>query len=391
MNPWHMQAEALRERLISWRRDFHQHPELAFHEERTAAIIAQHLTGLGYEVQTGIAETGVVGLLRGSSPGPTVLFRFDMDALKVTEETGAEYASLTPGCMHACGHDGHMAMGMGLAELFTSQREALHGTLELVFQPAEEGGNGAERMVEEGLLDKPRPDVAICSHLWLLKPVGTVDITAGPVMAAADLWSAVIRGRGGHGAMPEQAADPIVAAAHVVTALQSVVSRNVSPLETAVVTVGAIHGGDAFNVIPPEVKLLGTLRTYAPATREVVVRRAREILEGVAAAHGTSAEWRLKALSPPVINDPAVTQVVRQAAEAVLGAAQVTSGEHTMGSEDAAFFLSQVPGCYFFIGARNEERGLVAPHHNPHFDFDEEALVLGLAVLAEVAGTYLLG
>ena len=390
MNPWHMQAQNLRDRLISWRRDFHRHPELSFHEERTAASVAQHLAALGYEVRTGVAKTGVVGLLRGSAPGPAVLFRFDMDALKIVEESGADYASQVAGAMHACGHDGHVAMGMGLAELFAGQREALRGTLKLVFQPAEEGGNGAERMVQEGVLDNPRTDVAICSHLWLRKPVGTVDVTAGPVMAASDKWTAVIRGRGGHGAMPEQTVDPIVAAAQVITALQSVVSRNVSALETAVVTVGSIHGGEVFNVIPPEVKLVGTLRTFAPQTRETVVRRAREVVEGVAAACGASAEWQVKPLTPPVINDPAVTQAVREAAASVLGAPQVTSGERTMGSEDAALFLSQVPGCYFFIGGRNEVRGLVAPHHNPHFDFDEEALVIGLAVLAEVAARYLL-
>jgi len=383
------EARGMRDRLIAWRRDFHRHPELAFQEHRTAGIVAEHLERLGYRVRTGVAETGVIGVLEGARSGPVVMFRFDMDGLPVTEETGAEYASEVPGRMHACGHDGHVAMGMGLAELLAAHRAEMTGTAKLLFQPAEEGGNGAERMVEEGALKNPRPDVFIATHVWIEKPVGTVDVTPGPVMAAAEKWDCTIRGQGGHGALPHQAVDPIVAAAQVVTALQTVVSRNVSPLDTAVVTVGSIHGGDAFNVIPPQVEMTGTIRTYEPATRDVVLRRVREVIEGVAAACGASAELEVTPLTPAVINDPEVTEMVRRAAEAVVGAEMVSSGERTMGSEDAAFFMQEVPGCYFFLGAANQEKGLTAPHHNPRFDFDEEALALGLAILAQTATFYL--
>jgi amidohydrolase len=373
------EAERLRERLIGWRRDFHRHPELAFEERRTAEIVADHLRRLGYQVQTGVAKTGVVGLLEGARPGPVVMVRFDMDALLVTEETGAEYASEVPGRMHACGHDGHVAMGMGLAELMAARRDEMAGTLKLVFQPAEEGGNGAEVMVKEGVLKDPRPDVFLATHVWNERPVGT-----------AEKFTCVVKGRGGHGALPHLAVDPIVASAQVIAALQTVVSRNVSPLDTAVVSVGSIHGGDAFNVIPPQVEMTGTIRTYEPFTRETVLRRVREVVEGVSAACGAEAELEIQPLTPAVINDADIAEVVRKAAEAVLGPERVTSGERTMGSEDAAFFMEEVPGCYFFLGSANADKGLDAPHHNPRFDFDEEALVLGVAILAQAAAFYLL-
>lgn len=390
MNEFYAAAVGRREALVAWRRDFHRHPELAYQEERTAGIVAAHLERLGYRVRTGVGKTGVVGVLEGSRPGPVVMVRFDMDALPIQEETGAEYASTIPGRMHACGHDGHVAMGMGLAELFAGWRDRMAGTLKVIFQPAEEGGNGAEAMIRDGVLEDPRPDVFLAAHLWNDRPVGSVDVTPGPVMAAAEKWTCVVRGQGGHGALPHQTVDPIVTAAHAVVALQTIVSRNVSPLETAVVTVGAIHGGDAFNVIPAQVELTGTIRTYEPSARETAVRRLREILRGVAATFGASAEVEVVPLTPAVINDYQVTSAVRRAAEAVLGPERVTSGERTMGSEDAAFFMREVPGCYFFVGAANPARGLAAPHHNPRFDFDEEAMVIGLAILAQAAAFYLL-
>ncbi len=390
MNEFRAAAASLRDKLVAWRRDFHRHPELAYAEERTAGIVAAHLERLGYWVHTGVGKTGVIGVLEGARSGPVVMVRFDMDALPITEETGAEYASTVPGRMHACGHDGHVAMGMGLAELLTAYRDRMAGTVKLIFQPAEEGGNGAAAMMEDGALEDPRPDVFLAAHIWADRPVGSVDVTPGPVMAAAERWTCVVRGQGGHGALPHQTVDPIVAAAYMIAALQTVVSRNVSPMETAVVTVGAVHGGDAFNVIPVQVEMTGTIRTYEPSAREVVLRRMREVLEGVAAACGAQAELEITPLTPAVINDYAVTSVVRRAAEAILGPEPVTSGERTMGSEDAAFFMRQVPGCYFFVGAANPARGLGAPHHNPRFDFDEEAMEIGLSILAQAVGFYLL-
>jgi amidohydrolase len=383
-------AQALRQQLIDWRRDFHRHPELGFQEHRSAGIISGRLRALGYQVQTAIAKTGVVGLLEGKQPGPVVMVRFDMDALPIMEENETDYVSQNPGVMHACGHDGHMAMGLGVATLMAQRRDDMRGTLKIIFQPGEEGMNGAEVMVKEGVLENPRPDVFLATHVWNNKPAGTVDVTPGAVMAAAEKWDCVVQGKGGHGAAPEQTTDPIVATAQIVNALQTIVSRNVDPLETAVVSVGSVHGGDAFNVIPPRVELSGTVRTFNPQIREMVLRRMSEIIEGVAGACGTQAELKITPLTPAVVNDAGVTRVVRAAAEAVAGAENVTTDERTMGSEDAAFFMREVPGCYFFLGSANPECGLDAPHHNPRFDFDEDVLPIGVAILMRALEHYLL-
>ncbi|MBN1812051.1 MAG: amidohydrolase [Anaerolineae bacterium] len=383
-------AQALRQQLIDWRRDFHRHPELGFQEHRSAGIITEQLRALGYQVQTGIAKTGVVGLLEGKQPGPVVMARFDMDALPITEENETDYVSQNPGVMHACGHDGHMAMGLGVATLMAQRRDEMQGTLKIIFQPGEEGMNGAEMMVEEGVLEDPRADVFLATHVWNDKPAGTVDVTPGAVMAAAEKWDCVVQGKGGHGAAPEQTTDPIVATAQIVTALQTIVSRNVDPLETAVVSVGSVHGGDAFNVIPPRVELNGTIRTFNPQIREMVLRRMGEIVEGIAEACGAQAELKITPLTPAVINDVEAAGVVRAAAEAVVGPENVTTDERTMGSEDAAFFMQEVPGCYFFLGSANPERGLDAPHHNPRFDFDEDVLPIGVAILVRALAHYLL-
>ena len=383
-------AAALRQQLVAWRRDFHMHPELGFQEHRSAGLIADQLRELGYRVQTGVATTGVVGLLEGRRPGPVVMLRFDMDALPLAEENEVEYASQNPGVMHACGHDAHMAMGLGVATLLAQHLDEMAGTLKLVFQPGEEGMNGAEVMVQAGVMEDPRPDVFLATHVWNDAPVGTLNVSPGAVMAAAEKWTCTVRGSGGHGAMPHQTVDPIVAVAQIVSALQTVVSRNVSPLETAVVTVGTVHGGHAFNIIPAQVDLSGTIRTYSPQVREMVLRRVREVVQGVAAACGVVADLEITRLTPAVVNDADVASVVRAAAEAVVGPEHVLSGGRTMGSEDAACFMQDVPGCYFFVGSANPERGLNAPHHNPRFDLDEDALVLGVAVALHALAHYLL-
>ncbi len=377
------EAQALRQQLVAWRRDFHRHPELALQEHRSADVIAQELRRLGYDVQTGVAHTGVVALLKADQPGPVVMARFDMDALPILEANDTDYVSQNEGVMHACGHDGHMAIGLGVATLIARHRDRLSGTVKLVFQPGEEGASGAPLMVEAGVLENPRPDVALIAHIWNEQPVGTVDVTPGPVMAAAHRWTCTVHGQGGHGALPHLAVDPIVAASHIVVALQAVVSRSVSPLETAVLTVGSFHAGDAFNVIPEHAHLTGTVRTYDAPVRDKVLRRLREVVERVAAAHQALADLQIEHLTPAVVNDPAVVELVRQAATAVVGPEAVTSGRRTMGSEDAAYFTREVPGCYFFLGSANPERGLDAPHHNPRFDFDEGVLPIGVAVMTE--------
>lgn len=382
-------AEALRQEMIATRRDLHRHPELGFQEVRTAGIVARRLAELGLEVQTGIARTGVVGLLEGGRKGPTLMLRFDMDALPIQERNETEYASQVPGVMHACGHDGHVAIGLAVARLLAQERRRLAGRVKFVFQPGEEGWGGAEMMIREGVLENPRPALALGLHLWNDAPIGRIAVTAGPTMAAAEKWQCTLRGRGSHAAQPHLGADPIVAAAHMVAALQTIVARNVSPEAVAVVTVGTLHAGDAFNVIPAEATLSGTIRTYEPEVRERVLARFRAIVEGIAATFETAAELEITALTPALINDPAACALVSEAAVAVVGQENVESGRRWMASEDMALFLREVPGCFFFVGSANPERGLNAPHHTPHFDVDEAALPLAAAVMAGAAWRYL--
>lgn len=364
------------------RRDFHRHPELGFQEFRTAGVIARELTALGLEVTSGVGKTGVVAMLEGGSPGPVVMLRFDMDALPITEETGAEYASQNPGVMHACGHDGHTAIGLTVARLLQAHRQDLAGSVKLVFQPAEEGMRGAEGMIADGVLENPHPDMALGLHLWNDRPVGWLGVAAGPVMASSDIFTVQITGKGGHGAIPNLAVDPVLAASQTVLALQSIVARNVSPLQTAVVSVTAIRGGEAFNVIPQTVELKGTLRTFDPSVRQLVVRRFEEIVYSTAAAMGCHAEIELQSLTPALINDAQVTGRVQQVAQAVLPDDTLEQSFSTMGAEDMAEFLQRIPGCFFFVGSANAEKGLDAPHHHPHFDVDERALPCGAALLA---------
>jgi len=379
------EAESISGSLTAWRRDLHQHPELGFHEQRTAGIIAQSLRDLGLEVQTGVAETGVVALLEGGRPGRTLLLRWDMDALLIVEATGAAYASLEPGKMHACGHDGHVAIGLGVARLLYAQRKALPGRIKLVFQPAEEGLGGAERMIASGVLESPTPEIALGVHLWNSRPVGWVGITDGPMMAGAELVEIEIQGSGGHGAAPHQAQDPVVAAAQVISALQTVVARNVDPRATAVVSITQVHGGEAFNVIPERAVLRGTIRTFKPDVRQTVLRRVEQVAAGVAGAMDCTARVRLTPLTPPVVNDPRIAGRVRAVARRVLPGTSIDESERSMVSEDMAFFLQSVPGCFVFVGSANAARGLDAPHHNPGFDFDEAALPRAVALLAAAA------
>ncbi len=273
MNDIFDQANELFEYTRELRRDLHQHPELGYHEVRTAGIVARELGQLGLEVTTGVAETGVVALLEGSQPGPVALLRFDMDALPIQEETGAEFSSLNPGVMHACGHDGHVAIGLTVARILHERREQIKGAVKLVFQPAEEGLGGAERMMEAGVLNLPQVDYTLALHVWNERPVGWVGVTTGPLMAGADIFDVRIDGKGGHGALPQELVDPVVAAAQIISGLQTIVSRNISPLDTAVVSVCRLRAGEAFNVIPQFVEFGGTLRTFEPAVREKVVER----------------------------------------------------------------------------------------------------------------------
>jgi amidohydrolase len=373
--------------VIADRRHLHRHPELGFEEFETARLVTERLQSLGVEeIRTGIAVTGVTGLIRGakpaSGPGRVVLLRADMDALPIHEENAVDYRSEIDGKMHACGHDAHTAMLLGIARLLSDRRDEFSGTVKVLFQPAEEGGGGARVMIEQGVLEDPHVDFVLGMHMAQQLPLGKIEARGGPVMAAADRFSAVIQGKGGHGAQPHLCVDPISVGAQIVTALQTIVGREVDPTKEAVVTVGAFIAGEASNVIPDTAELRGTLRSFDPAVREQIGRRVGEIVTGVSATHGATADYRYLPGYPPTINDPEMTAMVRDVAAAVLGEEHVSEGPLHMGAEDFSYFLEQRPGSFFFVGSSNEEKGLTWGHHHPRFDIDEASLAIGMEVMA---------
>lgn len=383
------EAEGLFDEMVRVRRDLHRHPELGFQETRTAALVAQTLTDLGLEVQSGVGQTGVVALLEGARPGPTVLLRFDMDALPIQEESAHDYVSINPGIMHACGHDGHVAMGLGLARIFVQHQARMAGSLKFLFQPAEEGLGGALAVMAGGALENPRPDVALAMHLWSPVHLGQARVVAGPAMASSSVFTITIEGQGGHGAAPHLATDPILAAAQIVVALQSIVSRNANPHDSVVVSIGEFSAGTTFNVIPERAVLKGTVRSYDTATHRMVYRRILEMATNMATAFGCRASMETVAIVAAVNNAPEPTAVVRAAAERVLGAENIL--EHrTMAAEDMGFILEEIPGCYFFVGCSNGNPATHYPHHHPRFDFDERAMIDGVAIMAEAAAQYVM-
>jgi amidohydrolase len=391
MNDFVQEAQALFPYLRSMRRDFHMHPELGFRELRTGGIVAKELESLGLEVTKGIGKTGVVALLEGLKPGPTLLLRFDMDALPILEDTGAEYASQNPGVMHACGHDGHTAIGLAVARILHNHRDQLQGTIKLCFQPSEEGLNdedvgGNEMMIRDGVLENPHVDRTLSLHLWNDKPLGWIGVAGGPMLAGAEQFDVRLVGKGGHGASPHLTVDPIIAAAEIVGALQSIASRNVAPLQAAVVSVTTVHSGTAFNVIPQDAHLTGTIRTFDLDVRRDVLRRFGEITTGIGKAMGCEVTIDVKRVTPALINDSDLAVRVEQVAHALMPTADLdTSGYLTMGAEDMAFMQEKVPGCYFFVGSSNTTRHLDYGHHHPKFDFDEDALPRAAALMAAAA------
>jgi amidohydrolase len=379
------QAESLFEYTRELRRDLHRHPELGFQEVRTAGIVARELRNLGLEVSTGIGRTGVVAMLEGAREGPTVLLRFDMDALPIHEETGADYASTVPGVMHACGHDGHTAIGLAVSHILNANRSELAGKVKLVFQPAEEIAGGAQSMLVDGVLENPRPDHTLALHLWNERPVGWFGVSPGPTMSAAEAFQIQVTGKGGHGASPQLTIDPVVAAAQLVTNLQTIVSRNVAPLESAVVSITQIQGGHAHNVIPTSVDLRGTIRFYQPEVGELINRRFREVVDGMAIATACDFKIDIVDTCPAVVNDPEVTERVANLARKLFPDMTVERRFQLMGSEDMSVFMNEVPGCYFFVGSADSSRGLDAGHHHPKFDFDEQSLIYASALMAAAA------
>jgi amidohydrolase len=371
------------------RRDLHQHPELGFQEVRTAGVIARELNTLQVEMTIGVGKTGVVAILEAANPGPVVLLRFDMDALPITEATGAEYASIHPGVMHACGHDGHVAIGLTVARLLHEHRRDWSGTVKLVFQPAEEGLGGAEAMINDGVLANPRPDVVLALHIWNEKPQGWLGICPGPVMAASEIFHIRILGKGGHGALPHTTNDPVLAASQIVNALQGIVARNVPPLESAVLSVTMIHAGDAFNIIPQVAELQGTIRSFDPAVRRRLLERFNQVVSSVSQAFDCQAEIIVKSITPAVVNDPEVTSRIRKVAEDNQLGDNLPLAYSTMGSEDMAFMMQDFPSCYFFVGSNNSAKGLDFAHHHQKFDFDEASLPRAAALMAAAAMDFL--
>jgi amidohydrolase len=387
------QAEELFPYTQAMRRDFHMHPELGFNEIRTGGIVAKELEQLGLEVTKGVGKTGVVGYLEGAKPGPTILLRFDMDALPIQEDTGAEYSSKNAGVMHACGHDGHTAIGLTVAKILNEHKNELKGNIKFCFQPSEEGTNGEEvggalMMLKDGVMDSV--DKTLSLHLWNDKPLGWLHIGAGPVMAGAELFIIKLTGKGGHGALPETTIDPVICAAQITTALQSIVARNIDPLKPAVVSVTSIQAGTAFNVIPQTAELWGTIRTFEPTVRKTVIDRFNQIVKGTAEAMNCQVEITVKEVTLPVANNEEVTASVFNSAKQVLPNLQIDTNSYlTMGAEDMGYMQDKAKGCYFMIGSANDEKNLNYSHHHPKFDFDEKALINGVALMANAAADLL--
>ena len=380
-------VQALLPRLIDWRRQLHQQPELGFQEHRTAELIVQELCALGLSPLSGVAGTGVVCSIAGDRPGPVIGIRADMDALPIQEENAVDYRSRIPERMHACGHDGHVAIALGLAAYLSRHRD-FPGTVKLIFQPAEEGPGGAGPMIAAGALENLRVEAIFGLHLWNFLPLGTVAVRPGPLMAAVELFDLTIHGRGGHGAMPQHSVDAVLTGAQVVTALQSVVARNVDPLQSAVLTVGTFQAGEAHNVIADRALLRGTVRYFDPDFAGFFEPRMRAIAEGICAGAGARCELNYWSLYPPLVNDPAMAELVRQVAARTLPDSAIAPDYRTMCGEDMGLFLQQVPGCFFFLGSANLERGLSFPHHHPRFDFDETVLAMGVELFLRILEAY---
>ena len=379
--------------VIADRRHLHQHPELGYQEVQTSGFVAERLRARGVDdVRTGIAKTGVTGLIRGTAPGDgkTVLLRADMDALPIEEENEVEYRSVHPGVMHACGHDAHTAMLLGVSRLLLERRDRFAGAVKVLFQPSEElPPGGAKPMIDAGVLDDPKVDAAFGMHMAQEQPVGSIALRAGPTMAAADRFTIEIKGKGGHGARPQSTIDPIAVGAQIVTALQTIVSREVDPIKQAVVTVGAFRAGEAFNVIPDAAELRGTVRSFDPDVRDQLEERIEALVRGVAAAMRAEIDFGYQRGYPATVNDPAMTELVRAAATEVVGEDRLIESPQIMGAEDFSYFLEAVPGCFFFVGSRNPEKGLVWGHHHPRFDIDEESLGTGIETMTATTLRYL--
>jgi len=379
----------LKDKLIQYRRDFHQHPELGLEETRTAEIVADRLEQLGLAVSRNIGQTGVVGLMEGSGPGKTLMLRADMDALPIQEENDVPYRSQNPGVMHACGHDGHTAILLAVAEVLSMHRDEIPGRVKFVFQPGEEGFAGAKLMIEDGVLEDPSVDAAFGLHITTAMPVGMMATCDGPIMASMDSFTVQLTGKAAHAAQADLGVDAIVMSSEVISTLQTIISREVSPTIPLVLHIGTIQGGTAFNVVAENVKLRGTVRTFDEGFRASMPDRMNRLIGGVAEALQGSHQLDYKFGYPVLINDAALTRLVKDSIIEIVGNEGYIDFKPRMVSEDMAFFHQKVPGSYFYLGAANAEKSLNTPNHNPRFDFDEDALVLGAQAMARVTWNFL--
>ncbi len=384
--------QALQPQLVALRRQLHQHPELGFKEQLTAKMIASKLTEWGITHQTGIAQTGIVATIHGRKTSvklKTLAIRADMDALPIQELNDVAYKSRHDGVMHACGHDGHTSIALMTAYYLSQHQNDFAGTVKIIFQPAEEGPGGAKPMIEAGVLKNPNVDAIIGLHLWNNLPLGTIGVRSGALMAAVERFSLTIQGKGGHGAMPHQTVDAVVLGAQIVNALQTIVSRNVNPIDSAVVTVGQFNAGTAKNVIADTAILAGTVRYFNPELAGFFRKRIDAIISGICVSHGATYELDYVKFYPPVVNDEKMTELVRSVASDLVETPMGIVPEcQTMGGEDMAFFLQQIPGCYFFVGSANRELDLAYPHHHPRFDFDETVLMTGVEIFVGCVEKY---
>ncbi len=380
---WSQEIDARQESLVALRRDFHRHPELSLQEHRTAEIIAERLHAANLEVRTGIGGTGVMGILHGDKPGRTIAWRADIDALPLTELLEAPFASSTSGVMHACGHDGHTAIALTLAEILAARRAEVPGTAVFIFQPAEEIFGGAKPMLDAGVLDQPRVEEVYGLHLTTQTPVGHVGVRPGPSMASADFFDIEVEGKGGHGAYPHLSIDPITVAANILLGMQNLVSREIAAKEPAVLTVGQIVAGTKHNIIPATAVMRGSLRTFNQSVREQVVERLGTFVSNIAQAYQAEAHLSFQGDGcPTVINHSKESDFVRQCAVDELGSAAVEDGDLVMASDDMSLFLQARPGCYFRVGIAPV--GGPRPHHAPEFEMNEGGLPVGLRVALNV-------
>ncbi|WP_461204801.1 M20 metallopeptidase family protein [Clostridium sp. DL1XJH146] len=383
-------SEEIKDELIKIRRDIHSHPEIALEEKRTSSIVANKLIELGLDVQVNVGVTGVIGLLKGKYEGKTILLRADMDCLKMEELNDVEYKSQYAGQMHACGHDAHTTWLLGAAMILSEMKEEIHGNVKFLFQPAEEGIGGAERMIKAGALENPKVDAAIGAHVWPSIKAGEIGVKYGDMMAAGDMFTLKIKGKGAHGAEPHKSIDPISISVQVYLAFQAILSRRINPIDTAVITVSMFNAGSAHNIIPQTSDIEGTVRTFNEETRDNIIEMMDSSIKGITEANGADYEFYYRKGYPAVVNNDEIVSVVEKAGREILGNNKVViMNEPTMAAEDFSYFTHKVPSAFFIVGTYNKEKSLVNELHNANFNIDEDILNKASAVMAKCALNYL--